>query len=80
MKIVVNYLNFVFHIEVKTKFNDKFWNFVFQFIKNTKWHLGYTDYYPYFCLLHFNEEVLSIQSNTFIFLFLLFLSSNITYE
>ena len=40
MKIVVNYLNFVFHIEVKTKFNDKFWNFVFQFIKNTKWHLG----------------------------------------
>ena len=80
MKIVVNYLNVVFHIEVKTKFNDKFWNFVFQFIKNTKWHFGNTDYYPYFCLLHFNEEVLSVQSNTFIFLFLLFSSNNITYE
>ena len=36
MKIVVNYLNFVFHIEVKTKSNDKFLNFVFQFIKNAK--------------------------------------------
>ena len=43
MKIVVNYLNFVFHIVVKTKFNDKFLNFVFQFIKNMKWHFGYTD-------------------------------------
>ena len=43
MKIVVNYLNFVFHIEIKTKSNDKFLNFVFQFIKNTKWHFGYTD-------------------------------------
>ena len=45
MKIVVNYLNFVFHIEVKTKSNHKFLNFVFQFIKNTKWHFGYTEYY-----------------------------------
>ena len=43
MKIVVNYLNFVFHIEVKTKSNDKFLNFVFQFIKSTKWHFRYTD-------------------------------------
>ena len=41
--IVVNYLNFVFHIDVKSKSNDKFLNFVFQFIKNTKWHFGYTD-------------------------------------
>ena len=44
MKIVISYLNFVFHAEVKTKSNDKFLNFVFQFIKNTKWHFGYTDY------------------------------------
>ena len=29
MKIVFNYLNFVFHIEVKTKSNDKTLNFVF---------------------------------------------------
>ena len=43
MKIVVNYLNSVFHIEVKTKSNDKFLNFVFQFIKNMKWLFGYTD-------------------------------------
>ena len=43
MKIVVNHLNSVFHIEVKTKSNDKFLNFVFQSIKNTKWHFGYTD-------------------------------------
>ena len=43
IKIVVNYLSFVFHIEVKTKSKDKNLNFVFQFIKNTKWHFGYTD-------------------------------------
>ena len=43
MKLVVNYLNSVFYIEVKTKSNDKFLNFVFQFIKNTKWRFGYTD-------------------------------------
>ena len=43
MKIVVNYLNSVFPIEVKTKSNDKFLNFGFQFIKNRKWHFGYTD-------------------------------------
>ena len=52
MKIVVNDFNFVFHIVVKTKSNDKFLNFAFQFIKNTKWHFGYTDcaqpiYYKY---------------------------------
>ena len=44
MKIVVNYLNFVFQIEVNTKSKYKILNFVFQFIKNTKWHFGYTDY------------------------------------
>ena len=43
MKIVVNYSNFVFQIEVKSKSNDKYSNSVFQFIKNTKWHFGYTD-------------------------------------
>ena len=44
MKIVVNYLNFVLPIEVKAKSNHKFLNFFFQFIKNTKWHFGYTDF------------------------------------
>ena len=43
MRMVVNYLNFVFHIEVKTKAKYKVLNFAFQFIKNTKWHFGYTD-------------------------------------
>ena len=42
MKIVVSYLNSVYDIEVKTKSNDKFLNFLFQFIINTKWHFGYT--------------------------------------
>ena len=36
MKIVVP------SFEVKTKSN-KILNFVFQFIKNTKWHFGYKD-------------------------------------
>ena len=44
MKMVVKYLNFVFHIEVKTKSNYKILNFVFQFIKNIKCHFGYTDW------------------------------------
>ena len=39
MKIVTIYLNFVFHIQVKTKSKNKILNFVFQFIKNTKWNL-----------------------------------------
>ena len=43
MKMEVNYLHFVFHIQVKTKSEYKILNFVFQFIKNTKWHFGYTD-------------------------------------
>ena len=43
MKILVNYLNFVFHIEVKPKSKHKVLNFVFQFIKNTKWQFGYTN-------------------------------------
>ena len=43
MEIVVNYLNFIFHIDVKTKSKHKLLNFVFQFIKNSKWHFGYTD-------------------------------------
>ena len=36
MKMKINYLNLVFHIEVKAKSKDKILNFVFQFIKNTK--------------------------------------------
>ena len=43
MKIVVNYLNCVFHIEVKTKSKYKTLNFAFQFIKNTIWHFVYKD-------------------------------------
>ena len=43
MKMVVNYLNFVFLIEVKSKSKYRILNFVFQFIKNTKWHFGYTN-------------------------------------
>ena len=43
MKMAVNYLNFVFRVEVKTKSKDRILNFVFQFIKDTKWHFGYTD-------------------------------------
>ena len=43
MKMVVTCLNFVFHIEVKTKSTYKILNLVFQFIKKMKWHFGYTD-------------------------------------
>ena len=46
MKMVVKYFNFVFHIEVKTKSTYKILNLVFQFIKNMKWHFGYTDSLP----------------------------------
>ena len=45
MKMTVNYLNFVFRIEVKTKSKYRILNFVSQFIKSTKWHFGYTDFY-----------------------------------
>ena len=43
MEVVVSYLSFVFHIKVKTKSKHKNLNFVFQYIKDTKWHFGYTD-------------------------------------
>ena len=43
MKMVVNYLNCVYLMKVKTKSKYKILNFVFQFIKKTKWHFGYTD-------------------------------------
>ena len=46
IKMVVSYLNFVFFIEVKAKCKYRFFNFVFQFIKKTKWHFGYTDCGP----------------------------------
>ena len=48
MKMVVNYLNFVFLTEVKANLSIGFLNFVFQFIKNTKWHFGYTGTFGYF--------------------------------
>ena len=44
MKMVVKYLNFIYYTEVKTKSNYKILDFVFQFIKNMKWHFGYMDY------------------------------------
>ena len=43
MKMVVSYLNFVFFIEAKAKSKYRTLNFVFQFIKKTKWYFGYTD-------------------------------------
>ena len=36
MKMVVNYLNFDFLIQVKAKSKSTILNFAFQFIKNTK--------------------------------------------
>ena len=47
----INYLNFVFHTEVKTESKYKTLNFVFQFIENTKWHFGYTDSVAFLGLL-----------------------------
>ena len=44
MKMIVNYLNFVFHIKVKTECKYKVLNFVFKFVKNTKWHFGCTEF------------------------------------
>ena len=44
MKMEVSYLNFVSHIEIKTKSKCKILNFTFQFIKNTKWHFRYKDF------------------------------------
>ena len=43
MEMVVNYFNFVFLNEVKSKSKYRILNFVFQFIKNTQWHFGYTN-------------------------------------
>ena len=43
LKMVINSLNFVFRIEVKTKSKYNILNIVLQFIKNKKWHFGYTD-------------------------------------
>ena len=43
MKMGVNDLNFVFRIEVETQSKHRILNSVFQFIKNTKWHFGYTN-------------------------------------
>ena len=43
MNIVVNYLNFTYHIEIKTKSKYKILNFLFQLIKNMNRQFGYTD-------------------------------------
>ena len=47
VKMVVSYLSFVFFIEVKAKSKCRILNFVFQFIKNTKWYFRYTDSTPF---------------------------------
>ena len=44
MKIVINYFNFNFYIESNyKKYAHKILNFILQFIKNMKWHFGFTD-------------------------------------
>ena len=43
MKMVVSYLNFVCFIKVKAKSKYRILNFVFKFIKETKWYFRYTD-------------------------------------
>ena len=53
MKMVVSYLNFVFFIKVKAKSKYRILDFVFQFIKKTKWHFGYTDSFPLLFFLTF---------------------------
>ena len=55
MKMTVNYLNFVFRIEVKTKSKYRILNFVSQFIKSTKWNFGYTDFYIVSYLLNLSR-------------------------
>ena len=44
MKMIVSYLNFVFHIKVTTECKYKVLNFVFKFVKNTKWHFVCTEF------------------------------------
>ena len=60
VKIVVNYLNLVFRIDVKTKSKYKIFNFVFQFIKNTKLHVRYTNSQT---TKQFSEQIKSIFCN-----------------
>ena len=62
MKMVAKYLNFVFHIEAKTKSNYAILNFVFQSMKNTKCHFRYTD-------IFFSSPVIFIYFYDFIFCF-----------
>ena len=42
--IALNYLNFIFHIDVKTKSKNKTLNCDFQFTKNTKQHFVYRNF------------------------------------
>ena len=59
MKIVVNYLNFDVDIEEKTKSNHKLLNFVFQFIKNTKCHLGTPIAVVYYTFIKLAEVIIN---------------------
>ena len=84
IKMVANYLNFIFHIEVKTKSKYKVLNFVFQFIKDTKWHFGYTDFnrlifaYRYTWVLE--ENFFCNRRTKRNFVFVLILERNIYYQ
>ena len=42
--IALNYLNFIFHIDVKTNSKNKTLNCDFQFTKNTKQHFVYRNF------------------------------------
>ena len=51
IRILVNYLNFVFYTEVKTKSKYKTLNFLFQYIKNTKWQYTDSVYFSFFTFM-----------------------------
>ena len=54
MKMTVNYLNFVFRIEVKAKSKYRIFNFVFQFIKRNEMALWV---HGFFSIMDFNKDL-----------------------
>ena len=63
MKMVVKYLNFVFHIEVKIKSNYKILNFVFQLIKTQNGTLVTQILNPY--VPNFNNHITANDNGMF---------------
>ena len=66
MKKAVICLNLIFYVEVETKSKFKNLNFVFQFMKNTKWHFwvyGFSSILNFanFQLLQFYSENITLQ-------------------